>query len=308
MGVEHSLGSARGARGVAEPHRLALVDLRPRVLGGLAGQEVLVGDDAGERGLGHLGIEDDDVGRRRGDLCHGLLEERKQIGVDEHGAVVGVPHDERELLGRHPYVECVEHASGTRARRSTPRGAGSCSRRAWPPSAPRARDQDARGHASAAGSGGRTPRRSRRSIVPGGGATDDLRLGCVVRRMLEQEPRVQRGLHHRTAPTPVPVRRLVKMPARSFPGQARRAGAPHSRGRWARRRLSPERVAAHSDQGSHHDPELPTALVSHASGSSRGLGRGDRHSRVAGGIDEALDVARDERANWLVPPMSWVVA
>ncbi len=71
------------------------------------------------------------MGRRRPDKRQGLLEEREQIGVDQHGAVVGVLDQEGQLFGRHPEVERVQHASGARdgeVRLQVP-GAVPCQRR-----------------------------------------------------------------------------------------------------------------------------------------------------------------------------------
>ena len=71
-----------------------LVDVASGVVGRLVGQEVLVGDGTGERGVGHRRVQDDDV-LRRGDVREGLLEQWEQIGIDQDGAIVGILDEER---------------------------------------------------------------------------------------------------------------------------------------------------------------------------------------------------------------------
>jgi hypothetical protein len=41
-----------------------------------------------------------------------LLQERKEVGVDEHGAVLGVGHHEGQFLGGEAHVEGVEDPTG----------------------------------------------------------------------------------------------------------------------------------------------------------------------------------------------------
>lgn len=47
-----------------------------------------------------------------GDTRRHLLEQGDEVGVDEDCAVVGVVHDERQLVGRQPHVEGVQHPAG----------------------------------------------------------------------------------------------------------------------------------------------------------------------------------------------------
>ncbi len=90
MGVDARPWGARWSPTCSRAPSAASRRCAARVVGRLAGEEILVGDDARERSLGHSVVEDDDVAGRRGELRQGLLEKGKEVGVDQHGPVVGV--------------------------------------------------------------------------------------------------------------------------------------------------------------------------------------------------------------------------
>jgi hypothetical protein len=155
--------------------------------------QLLVRDEVRQRRRRHLGAEHDDVAdaaeRRRE-----LLERRELIRIDEDHAVVGVPDDVREILEREPDVQRVEHAPGARH--------GEVALEV-PVVVPRERrDPLPAIHAE------RVERvhellRARRELRVGVAVeaavvlADDLDLAEVGRGVLEQEPRVELGRHHR---------------------------------------------------------------------------------------------------------------
>jgi len=217
--------AAGGAGRVTEPARRALVEVRALVVVGLGTEQLLVGHSVGHRGAGGVGAEDHDVAEARHVWRH-LLEERDEVGIDQHDPVVGVVHDEGELLGAQPYVERVQHP-------------------------PRARDSEVRLEMSEAVPGERGDALTRpdaerverthellgpRGELAHGGAVNrsvreaahDLGGVMVAAGAAEQQPGVQRDVHHR---------RAVLIHGRSVPAHCRSpesggSRAPSSSAAW----------------------------------------------------------------------------
>ena len=108
---------AGGARGVAQRARRALVERRPVELGGVAGDEGLVG---GQRALHR--VRHRRVARHHhdaldaGDLALEHLQQRQQRRVDEQQPVRRVVDDVLELLREQPRVDRVHHGADARHR------------------------------------------------------------------------------------------------------------------------------------------------------------------------------------------------
>ena len=106
--VDHALGLAGGARGVAHGARLVLVHLRVVEAPARRFQERLVVLHAGRHRLAGQRHDDHalDV-----DLVPELLEQRQQHVVDDQEAVLRVVGDEGDVVRREPQVERVQHAA-----------------------------------------------------------------------------------------------------------------------------------------------------------------------------------------------------
>jgi hypothetical protein len=113
VAVDHALGVAGGAGGVAHRGGRALVQLRPVVRRRLARDQllVLVHPDRGPGQQGAVARAGDDDVLDRLQMRQQRGEEREQGAVGDHDPVGGVPHDPDELLRREAEVEGVEHGA-----------------------------------------------------------------------------------------------------------------------------------------------------------------------------------------------------
>ncbi len=109
--VEHALGIAGRARGVAERRGGALVELRPVERARLVGDQLLVAQQVRDLGRGrHVGAvgHDHDVLHRL-EMGPHALDDRQQVEVDEQDLVLGVVGDVGDMLGCEPRIEGVQH-------------------------------------------------------------------------------------------------------------------------------------------------------------------------------------------------------
>ena len=108
MRVEHALGIAGGARGVAEPGGGALVELLPAEIVVDLADPVLVGDGVLEPGRRHVrGVGQDDVALDRRQMVGDRLEQRHEGEVGHHDPVLGVIDDPGDLLGKQARIDGV---------------------------------------------------------------------------------------------------------------------------------------------------------------------------------------------------------
>ncbi len=108
MGIEHALGIAGGAGGVAEPGGGALVEIGPnKVVVDLA-DPILVGDGVLELGRRHVGrVGEDDIALDRRQAIDDRLKQRHEGEIDEGDLVFCVIHDPGDLLGEQPRIDGV---------------------------------------------------------------------------------------------------------------------------------------------------------------------------------------------------------
>ena len=109
MVIEHALGIARGARGVAKRGSRTFIELRPFVSAGLVRDQLLVDQQVGDlavlgqmRAVGH----GHDMAHRL-ELRQQLLDRRQEVEVDEEELILGVVDDVDDLLGEEPRVDGV---------------------------------------------------------------------------------------------------------------------------------------------------------------------------------------------------------
>ena len=116
MGIDHALRVAGGARGVADRRRGALVELRPDVVLGLGGEQLLVAEEWSQRRAGRHGgaLGHQHEALHRLEPGRQLLGERQGGGVDEQPGILGVIDDVDELIGVEARVHRMHH--GARAR------------------------------------------------------------------------------------------------------------------------------------------------------------------------------------------------
>ena len=108
MRIEHALGMAGGARGVAKARRGVLVELRPAEIAVGFADPVLVGDGVLQFGRRHvLGVGEDDVALDGRQLVGDRFEQRHEGQVDERHAVFGVVHDPDDLLDEQAWIDGV---------------------------------------------------------------------------------------------------------------------------------------------------------------------------------------------------------
>ena len=106
--IEHALGAARGARGVAEPGRRVLVELRPGEIVIRLREPVLIGHGPFQRGLRHMRrIGEDHIARDARQLRLDLLDQRHEGEVEEQHPVPGIVDDPGDLLGEEPGIDGV---------------------------------------------------------------------------------------------------------------------------------------------------------------------------------------------------------
>ena len=100
MRIEHALGIAGRARGVAEAGGGAFVELLPAEIAVDLGDPVLVGDGVLELRRRHVrGVGQDDVALDGRQLVGDRLEQRHEGEVGQHDPIFGVIDDPGDLLG-----------------------------------------------------------------------------------------------------------------------------------------------------------------------------------------------------------------
>ena len=98
-------------------------------------------------------------------------------------------------------------------------------------------------------------------------------------------------------------------PARSGPAPPRSSGGVRFPDGSVRTVARPTATAAQSDHCSHHEPGCDSAPANHSSGSDPRTGpRETLILGLPGGLTRLWIWPERDRANWLVPPSSWVVA
>ncbi|MCY1523338.1 hypothetical protein D9M68_582330 [compost metagenome] len=115
MAVEHALGVARGARGVAQRRGGALVELGPGVVLALRADELVVAQQVGHVDARHVrAVGHGDEGAHALELGRELLDQRREAGVEEQHLVFGVVDDVVDLLRKEARVHRVQHRARTR--------------------------------------------------------------------------------------------------------------------------------------------------------------------------------------------------
>ena len=113
MGVHDALRVAGGARGVADRRRVALVELRPPVVVGFSGEQLLVAEERLERRAarhgGALGHQDEPLHRL--EPRRELLGEGQGRRVDEQPGILGVVDDVDDLVGEQPRIHRMQHGA-----------------------------------------------------------------------------------------------------------------------------------------------------------------------------------------------------
>ena len=119
VAVQHALGLAGGARGIAERRCGALVQIRPVIAGGLAGHQLFIAEEIVEtgRGFGHMGP----VGHHHHmaqmrQLPLQARHQRHEGRVDEQNLVLGMVEDIGHLVGGEPGIDGVAHGPHPRDR------------------------------------------------------------------------------------------------------------------------------------------------------------------------------------------------
>ncbi len=107
--VEHALGIAGGAGGVAESAGGVLVKPAPARFGRLAGDEVLERHHRQRRLRQVRAIGEGDIELNRLQQRRDLFDDRREGDVEEDDLVFGVIDDPGDLLGEKPRVQSVEH-------------------------------------------------------------------------------------------------------------------------------------------------------------------------------------------------------
>ena len=108
MRIEHALGMAGGAGGVAEPGGGALVEFLPGEIAVDLGDPVLVGDRVLELGRRHVGgVGENDIALDRRQFVGDRLQERHEGEIDQRHPVFGVVHDPGDLLGEKARIDGV---------------------------------------------------------------------------------------------------------------------------------------------------------------------------------------------------------
>ena len=110
MGVEHPLGIARGAGGVAEPGGRILVEAAPLGVGRMRLDQGLEAERPLQVDLGHVVlVGQDDEGLHRRHLVAIFHQHRQEGQVGEDDPVFGVIDDVAELVGEEARVERMAH-------------------------------------------------------------------------------------------------------------------------------------------------------------------------------------------------------
>ena len=115
MTVEHALGIARGAGGVAERGGGPLVEDGPVVVSAFAREQGLVAGGAGKGGGRHVRlVRHDDVALDRRQAVGDALREFDEGEVEEQHPILGVVDDVDDLIGEQPRVHRMKHGAGPR--------------------------------------------------------------------------------------------------------------------------------------------------------------------------------------------------
>ena len=114
VAVDDALGLSRGSGRVAHRGGVTLVELRPGIAAGQAGQQLFVRDHRLQRARREWTVAHANVLANGGHLARHPLQGRKCAGVDEDHLVLGVLDDELQVLREEPQVEGVQHRTGAR--------------------------------------------------------------------------------------------------------------------------------------------------------------------------------------------------
>ena len=108
MRIEHALGIAGRAGGVAKAGGGALVECLPLKVGVDFADPVLIGDRVLEPGRGHVRrVGQDDIALDRRQMIGQSLEQRHEGQIRHHHPVLGVVDDPSDLLGKETRVDGV---------------------------------------------------------------------------------------------------------------------------------------------------------------------------------------------------------
>ena len=106
--IEHALGIAGGAGGVAHAGGGALVERLPFEIAVDFADPVFIGDGVLERGLGHMrDVGQDHVTLDSRELVGDFFQQRHECQVRHHDAVGGVVDDPDNLIGEQPRIDRV---------------------------------------------------------------------------------------------------------------------------------------------------------------------------------------------------------
>ena len=117
VAVEHALGIARRARGVAQRRCGALVELRPVEFIGMRVDQFFVAQHIGQLRRRHVrlvGHEDPALHQRA--LVGNGFDQRHESQVDKYIAIFGMVGDVDDLLGEQPGIDRMRHGANTRRR------------------------------------------------------------------------------------------------------------------------------------------------------------------------------------------------
>ena len=113
MGIEHALGMAGGAGGVAEAGGGAFVEFLPGEVAVDLCDPVVVGDGVLEFRRRHVrGVGENDEALDRRQAVGDRLQERDEGEIDERHPVLGVVHDPGDLLGEEARIDGVIDRAG----------------------------------------------------------------------------------------------------------------------------------------------------------------------------------------------------
>ena len=108
MGIDHALGMAGRARGVAHAGGGVLVERLPGEVAVRCGDPVLIGDRVAQARLRHMGrIGEHDVALDAGEPVGELFEQRHEGQIGEQQPVLGVIDDPDDLVGKQPRIDGV---------------------------------------------------------------------------------------------------------------------------------------------------------------------------------------------------------
>ena len=106
--IEHALGIAGGAGGVAHAGRGVLVERLPGEVAVGFGDPFLIGHGIFQRGRRHMrGVGQDHILLDRLKLVGELFQDRHESEIDHHDAIFGVIDDPADLVGEQPRIDGV---------------------------------------------------------------------------------------------------------------------------------------------------------------------------------------------------------